>query len=182
MYRVPPGVPWPIPDSTGDGVEDVLDIDSTTGNLVSGTTRLLSGAEIVAVGAPGDARSVPSVATIPGGAQALANFGGARPTIVTVEAAVPLTPMLVHVFDGSATTAFTTGPAPLVSGDDLRPGGVRALSGVAGRFVTLSGQNRNAGGAYWWSLDDPCTPLSASAGIPSLPSASAVGAGPRFTG
>jgi hypothetical protein len=178
--RMPPGVPWPIPDWTGDGVADVLDIDSTTGNLVTGTTRLHSGAGVMAVGAPGDARSVPPAATIAGGAQALANFAAERPTIVTVDAGVPPAPIVVHVFDGLTTTAFTTGPAPLVNGGDLRPGGVQALSGPDGRFVTVSGQNRSGGGSYWWSIDDPCAALSTD--TPPSPPASAIGTTPRYTG
>lgn len=185
--RVPPGVPWPIPDWTSDGVADVLGIDSTTGNLVTGTTRLFSGADIMAVGVPGDARSVPPVATIPGGAQALADFGGARPAIVTVEdGGYADRSIVVRVFDGSVATAFTTGPFPQIGGADVVPGDVGALSGASGRFVIVSGSNRSGTFTYWWSLDDPCTALSASASASAAadtpPPAVAVGAAPRYTG
>jgi len=180
--RVPPGVALPITDWTGDGVTDVFDIDATTGNLVDGTTRLLSGADVIAVGAPGDARGVPPLATIPGGTQALANFGGARPAIVTVDAAASGDlAIVVRVFDGSATTAFTTGPSPLIFGTDIRPGGVSALSGRSGRFITLSGQNRSGGATYWWSLDDPCGALPRSLEFPTSPPAAAANAVPRYT-
>jgi hypothetical protein len=180
--RVPAGLPRPIADFTGDGVDDVLDIQFAPAFALNGPTRLLSGAEILAVGVPGDARGVEPVATLPGAAQVLADFGGPKSAILTTAADPDFARgIVVRLFEGETTTAFTTRPSIfLLPGE----GAVHAFSGPGGRFLNLSGTNRSGGIGYWWSVDNPCSPLSADgAGGPAgaVPAAPNVGT-PRLTG
>jgi hypothetical protein len=179
--RVEPGLAWPVPDRTGDGVPDVLDVDTGSANFVGGTTRVVSGAAVVAVAPGDDARPTSTVATIPGGAQAYADLGGPQPAIVTVQD-LGGPELEVRVIDGATTTVFTNRPAVVgFSPFELRPGGVRVLAGPSGRFVMATADSRSGGGAYWWSLDDPCTPLWAAT-LPASRPASPVAGTPRYTG
>jgi hypothetical protein len=180
--RVEPGLAWPVPDRTGDGVADVLAVDTGSVNLVGGTTRVVSGAAVVAMAPGDDARPTSTVQTIPGGAQALADLGGSQPAIVTVEDLGGPVDMEVRVVDGTTTTVFTNRPAVVgFSPLELRPGGVQVLVGPSGRFVTATADSRSGGGVYWWSLDAPCMPLSASR-LPPSRAADPVAGTPRYTG
>lgn len=171
-------VPRPIPDWTGDGVDDVMLVRSGPNHP---TTRLLSGAEIMSAGIPGDARDLKPVVTIPGAAQGLADFGGAKPAIVTVDQGDGIDTILVRLFDGATTTELTNVPSffPGVFG-----GAVTALRGRDGRFVSLSGGSRSGGITWWWSIDRPCSPLSpaGAGGSAAATPASPTRGTPRLTG
>ena len=173
-------IPRPIPDWTGDGVDDVLVIRGTPQHP---TTDVLSGAEIMAAGIPGDVSDLKPVVTIPGAAKVLADFGGAQPAIVTTDSSDRIDQsFIVRVFDGGTTTEFTDAPFPFpgVSG----PGGdITALRGPDSRFVRSERSSRSGAIAWWWSLDRPCSPLSAGAGGTGAPTPASPTVGtPRLTG
>lgn len=157
--RVPPGAPWALPDRTGDGVAEVLDFDS----VIGGTTRLLSGAKIVSASGR-DARREAVLATIPGAPFGVVDFGDDPPVVVTADQNAGSVSG-IHVFDGSMTTSFSATPAAVIPSMDVvgSPSShLRAAEGGDGQFITFSGQGRNHGGTYTWSLDGPCSSLSAA--------------------
>ena len=84
--------------------------------------------------------------------------------------------------NGPVTTVLTNRPEVVgFSAFELRPGGIQVRSGPDGRFVSASADSRSGGGTYWWSLDDPCSPLVADR-LPASRPASPVAGTPRYTG
>ena len=166
---VPPFFGAPVPDRTGDGVDDLMLLDTTS-------TRITSGAAIMAVGTPGDAQSVVPVLTMPGWFKVFAQLTAGLPAIVTARHANGAVEF--RIGDESSVIAFTTAPAPNKS-DGLASGphADHVLVSAAGVFLLGSTSSRSGIEAYLWRVDDPCAALSGGDEVPPP-----VPAPPNFTG
>ena len=162
----------PTPDRDGDGVVDLVDVQ------LQGPTSFRSGAAIIAVGAPGDARNVEPFLTIPGAMLGFADLGGAHPVIVTGEASAP-DAGLIRITDDAGTRIFTTAPHGFDRADGSDFGFLQVLRSDAGTYLTLDQSGRSGGEAFLWRVDEPCSGL---AGTPTAPGAVSVEGSPNYTG
>ncbi|WCO68962.1 VCBS repeat-containing protein [Iamia majanohamensis] len=154
----------PIPDRDGDGVVELLDVavGFEGGFLVNGPTRVLSGAAVIAVGAPGDATDLPALVQAPGALLAFADLGGPLPVLITGEVVGPPgeeTEGILHLADEGGDEAFTTDPYPFVVSYTSTFARPRLVVGDQGTFLALAQGERSAARAYLWRVDDPCGAL-----------------------
>lgn len=133
-----------IEDRDGDGAAELVEYDGTA------PTRVLSGAEVIAVGPGGDARDLVPLFGLPGVLQGFAVVGGPSPALVTGE------PDMIHIGDEDGMRSFTTAPEPWVGGYGSLFGGLRIIDATDGRHLELSQADRSSARAYRWSLDAPC--------------------------
>jgi len=153
----------PVADRTGDGIDDLMQWTQT---FVSPQTTVTSGAAIMAVGAPGDARSVSPVLSMPGWFVAFAQLSPGPPALITatyVQGAVEL-----RIGDDSSAPVFTTAPAPDFSGGTFGVDIRDVLVADAGTYMIGQTSSRSGVESYLWRLDQPCAPDSAA--VPVTPS------------
>jgi len=153
----------PVADRTGDGIDDLMQWTQT---FASPQTTVTSGAAIMAVGAPGDARSVSSVLSMPGWFVAFAQLSPGPPALITatyVQGAVEF-----RIGDDSSAPVFTTAPAPDFSGGTFGVDIRDVLVSDAGTYMIGQTSSRSGIESYLWRLDEPCAPDSAP--VPLTPS------------
>ena len=144
-----------IDDRDGDGVAELLE----WGEL---TSRILSGAEVGAVEAPGDARGIEPLWSVPGKALGLADLGEPLPALVT---GVPPQPGhsggVIHLADEAGDRRFTTAPEPWVVNYTSIFADPHISRTDDGLLLALHQSERGAARAYLWRIDDPCGPAPA---------------------
>jgi hypothetical protein len=158
----------PVADRTGDGIDDLMQWTET---FVSPLTTVTSGAAIMAVGAPGDARSVAPVLSMPGWFVAFVQLAPGPPSIITATY-VP-NGIELRIGHDSSAPVFTTSPAPAVSGGQFTVDIRSVLDSGDGTFMIGSTSSRSGIESYLWRLDEPCA-------APATPPA--VETAPSFTG
>jgi hypothetical protein len=141
-----------IDDRDGDGTAELLEHSEAR-------TRILSGAAVGAVTAPGDARGVEPLWSVPGEALGVADLGGQLPVLVTGEAPKAGHPGgVIHLADEAGDRRFTTAPQPWVvnyTSTFAEPHISRTGDGL---LLALHQSERGAARAYLWRIDDPCGP------------------------
>jgi hypothetical protein len=153
----------PVADRTGDGIDDLMQWTQT---FVAPLTTVTSGAAIMALGAPGDARPANPVLSMPGWFVAFAQLSSGPPAIITatyVQDAVEF-----RIGEDSSAPVFTTAPAPDFSGGTF---GVRIRSVLvsdASTYMIGETSSRSGVESYLWRLDQPCAPDSTA--VPVTPS------------
>jgi hypothetical protein len=176
--RINDAITTPVADRTGDGIADLMQYTLPPfGSPVPPLTTITSGTAIMAVGAPGDARSVTPVLSTPGtfvGAFAQLSFG--PPTIITATRAPD--GVEFRIGDGPR---FTTAPAPDLSGGqglgDIR----HVFVSDAGTYMIGATGSRSGFEQYLWRVDRPCEPLVSPSTVVA-PTPQAVVATPQLTG
>ena len=167
----------PVADRTGDGIADLMQYTlRPLGSPVPPLTTITSGTAIMAVGAPGDARSVTPVLSMPGTFVAFAQLSSGPPTIITatrVQDGIEF-----RIGDGPR---FTTAPAPDLSGGQFLGDIRNVFVSDAGTYMIGATGSRSGTESYLWRVDQPCGPLvSPSTVVPATPQA--VPATPQLTG
>jgi hypothetical protein len=155
----------PVADRTGDGIDDLMQWTLT---FVSPLTTITSGASIMAVGAPGDARSVAPFLSMPGWFVAFAQLSPGPPSIITATY-VPNAIELRIGHDASAPV-FTTAPAPDFSGGQFGVDIRSVLVSDDGTFMIGQTSSRSGIESYLWRLDQPCESLSTPPAVETAPS------------
>lgn len=144
----------PVPDRDGDGVDELVEYDAQS------PTRILSGAAVGAIAAPGDARSVDPLLFVPGSLIGFAGLGGEASAVITGELErSPELAGIVRIATDEGVHTFTTSPEPWVAGYGPLIDVSRILISEQGTFVVVSQTDRTAARSYLWRLDAPCEPL-----------------------
>ena len=139
-------------DRDGDGVAELLE-------HLGQDTRILSGAAVGAVEAPGDARGVEPLWSVPGEALGVAELGGPLPVLVTGESPDAGHPGgVIHLADEAGDRRFTTAPQPWVVNYTSTFAGPHISRSADGLLLALHQSERGAARAYLWRIDDPCGP------------------------
>ncbi len=156
----------PVDDRDGDGIVDLIEWRDR------GDARLLSGAAVWSVGAPGDATSISPLVDLRGEFLGFADLGGALPSIITGELVDD--GAVLHLWDGTEPRSFQTAPYPFVSNYTSTFAAPQVLVSDDGSYLRLSQSERSAARGYLWRIDEPCGDLPGSG--PSAPAPSGPGA------
>ena len=185
--RAPAGVSVGATTWDGDAVPDLFIVTDTEPSMRSGTTVILSGADLVAAGPGGDASSGAELRRVEGVAGAVARFG-AGDEVVTVSAEADGQGERVRSDDGTRSIEFTTVPDEYQP-DNRSVGGVVASERGGVRYLTITNSNRGGAISWTWSLDEPCvqigpraTPATSGNPVPAPSAVPGTGAPIRFTG
>jgi len=165
----------------------LVHVDDGTGRLLKvdlggGSTDVLDGPAVLALGGGGDGDSVVPSTTYSLPLAAVADLGDSAHALVLDERvgdAIQLT-----VVRGTDQVVLTTAPERLVTAPSDPLGNLDVLVGPGGTFLRLEEASRSGAMAYLWSLTDPCTKLTADVAddAPTAPPAAPVAADARFTG
>ena len=184
--RAPAGVSVGATTWDGDAVPDLFIVTDTEPSMRSGTTVILSGADLVAAGPGGDASSGAELRRVEGVAGAVARFGSGN-EVVTASAEADGQGERMRSDDGTRSIEFTTVPDEYQP-DNRSVGGVSASERNGVRYLTITNSNRGGAISWTWSLDEPCvqigpraTPASGDP-APTPSAAPGTGAAIRFTG
>ena len=190
--RAPAGVSVGATTWDGDAVPDLFVVTDTDPSMRSGTTVVLSGADLAAAGPGGDASSGAEIRTVEGVAGAVARFASGN-ELVTSSVEGDGEGERVRSDDGTRSIEFTTVPDEYQP-DNMGVGAVLAFERDGVRYLTIANSNRGGAISWTWSLDEPCVQIGpratrstsgapAPVPSPSQPSATVAADAPiRFTG
>lgn len=190
--RGPVGVSFGATGWDGDAVPDVVVVSGTDPSLRTGSTVVVSGADLLAAGPGGDASSGSELVSADGVAGAVARFG-AGPELITASVDPGGQGQTVWSSDGTRVLAFTTLPDEYQS-SSRQVGLVAAFERGAVRYVAITNSNRGGAVSWTWSLDEPCVQIGprasgstttttlAAPGAGTASASRAGGTGLRFTG
>ncbi len=138
-----------LPDRDGDGHHELL-VGWPGGLIEAGPSGVLSGADVMTVGAPGDARAVTPIFPVPGSMVGFVPLGAGPVTVIAIDDAG------AHLVDESGSTDFAWGNEQFQPGDTVLSE-VRTSS--VGTFLKLEKDDRSGSVYLLWRIDEPCGTL-----------------------
>lgn len=206
-HGVEPARSWIVPYSTPDGTVDVTDagievpagvpllrlrtgsgenpvttsVQGAPSGPDNGTTRVLDGAAILAVGAGGDATGIPPIGVYPDNAPfAIVYFAGGRELVLQRLVLGPQQRIEYSSFAEDGSVTVFTAEAPLRNDGNrstLLSPAAQTLEGPSGRYLqVMSWGFEDTRYNYLWSYDDPCTSLEVAAAPTPTPTTAPPGA------